>query len=246
MPEEQQNTQETLDVELPAGDTFTREYVEGLRREAAGYRTKLREHEALGSREELTKAKEIAEALKTDQGVQELFLEAGEYLGATKDQLEGLFKKAEQAIEKAEDKKGAPLSEADIERIIEEKFRKPLVEQQEAIVYETNKRLVATALDSLRVNDDADKYVVLSLANKYADSNETNGEKLVAAVKKAHEEWLKIGERLADQHLESKRQQSGWAPKPLSGGASPGTTSEPPPKNVAEAGERVRKMLLGK
>lgn len=233
-----------VDTELPAEkDVFSRDYVESLRREAAGFRTKLREYETLGDRARLEYATRIANALDTDEGKLQLFVEAGQSLGVGYDRLEALFEDAESKVKEAEKDLERPLTRAELEDILDAEIRQPLARDTEQRTFERNATAINDMLDALGLEDPDMRLSVLALGNKYVSETESDPRALMNAVQAGYKDYVGMMNGAVQSYVEDKARQAGYAPRPLVGTSPVTGTTRPEPKTMAEAKQRVRERL---
>lgn len=239
-----------VEQELPQGDQFDRAYVEKLRNEAAGYRTKARDLESFmessGGRERLER---LVEATTTEEGVFSLFVEAGKKLGLGINELQSLFAggAGDDEDEDDDDTDDKPLTRRELEQLLEQKLeqevRRPLTQQRQEQAIAEGERAVVQTLDQLGVTDDDDRRLIMRLAEDFAppdgDPRAYDPRVLAESIRKAHEHFETLQSRYGERYVQRKRQTT-TNPLTGGGGGSPTMVLPKEPKNVQEAIDMIR------
>lgn len=243
---------------LPEQDQFDRAYVEKLREQAANYRVKAKElAEPFGDPDTAKQAAKIYDALQSEEGVAQLFVESGQALGLGVKELEALFgegdapaatKSGDASTEEPESGEGSEDDQiAQLQKQIEElrQEQTQTVQQQRQA---TAKAAAQEALSEIGL-DPSDKdqseivNQVLTLGQKHIGENEWAPDKIKSAVKKGHEDLQRVVESQAEQLLAKKKKDRDEQPGSIDGGASPGGEPEEEPQDLKTAKKRAREKF---
>lgn len=224
--------------ELEEGkDTFDRAYVEKLRKQAADARVKARDaFEPYGGPEVVEQAVNIYDALRTPEGVQEMFEKAGAYLGYDMEKIMAGTDDVEDLLG-ADDEEDRPLTRREYQALQAER-------QTEAQRLEAGKTIKATLKDlNITDLDSADARLVLKLAESHLDDGDYDPERVAAAVRQGHADFEKRIDDAIRARLEAKKSKGDSQPKIPKSGPASGSEYTEPPKDTKEASARVRKRF---
>lgn len=198
-----------------------------------------------GGKETVEAAHRLYEASRTEDGVIQLFIEAGRSLGLGLKEIEALFTGQSAAAE------AEPVEEIDPDEPLTigafQEMQRKQQEQAEAARQEAAhaaaKEAVRTTVEALGLDpaDPATK-VILQFGDNHL-KGDLSPENVAAAVRQGHADYQAQVERDARAYLEKKVAQGAAVPK-----APAGTPAAEPaleePKNTAEAIKLARKRLL--
>lgn len=201
----------TPEADAPEPETFDREYVHGLREEAAGWRTKLREQEARfeGVDEEtITALVEFARLSKAaESGDADALAQLNEMMG-----------------------EDAPADPAPVQEFTEERFRQLAREEAERLVTEQSQaqqqeaavRGIVTKAESLGYTQGSEDYILLMRAANAADPAEHQDVLAFADTQvKAYKQSI------LDAYLAEKETATDGSPQLTQPGAAPTTAKLP-------------------
>lgn len=239
-------------AELPEGvDQFDREYVEGLRAEAARYRTRARDaHDQFDGLDADAARDALAwkQELQTEAGVIKMFYDAGHSLGLGDKEIERLFKDpdAPPAEEEDDSDLDLPVTMRELRQFLADEVLKPQreqVEQQRQAEFQVElKARIDGVFDELSVTE-AERGAVAALADQLIDpSKGDDAAAIEQAVRDATAQWNAAAEARVKAYVEGKRKAAAKVPKTPDGGAPPAgeAEAEPPPRSVQEVIDRRR------
>lgn len=252
-PEEVEETAPTgeEDLEIPEGDTFPRQYVEEVRDRYAKERVKRRDIEKqleeYGGLDAVREAVGLQQAMQTEEGVIDLFIEAGRALGLGVREMEQLFGEGRaggggEGEEEEDDSRVLTLAEA--RRLLEEEVRGPLHAERMAEQEQAARKTVASTLKELGVDDQRAMQAVLQFGDRYLPQQYTTDD-VAAAVRRGYEDWVSLMEEQGQKYRQKKAGQKQGVPKKPAG-TSAGVPPYEPPKDLDEAFDRVRQKMLGR
>lgn len=205
--------------------------------------------EKWGSPDDVNRALEIDRALKTEEGITGLFVQAGRALGLTPEQMDALFAPAETAP--------AEVEEVDPDRVLtwkeaQELFQKQLAEAQTKTTAEqAQERQVEVArttvnetLAALGVTEQAEVEAVLAAGQRHLADGDFDPAHITAAVRKGFADYEKAARARAEKYLQGKITNAQTLPGSI-GANPPGGVELPEPQNVDEAKARARARLRG-
>lgn len=239
------------EYELPDGDMLPREAVTKVRDRDAKNRIKRRELEtqveSWGGSETVERAVGIAKALETDEGVLQLFIEAGQALGLDRKQIGELFGSATSVPDSTTDKPAADDAEPAVDDLDKPLTRRELdaleAKRESDRVHQDNVSAIHAKLDTLGVDDKAERKFILELAAQHVDDDESDKDQLLAAVDKGFADYQAKLEARTQAYLKSKADKADASPTALTGTAPVSGEVLPEPKNVDEAHARFMKSL---
>lgn len=201
-------------------------------------------YEEFGGRDTIEAAHRMYQAAQSEDGVIQLFLEAGRSLGLGLKEMETLFTSltgsgGEEAEEPDPDE---PLTVGQWQKFQQEQQQRE-AERQATAAREAARQVVqATVADlGLDPKDPATK-VVLQFGDQYL-KDDLSPEAVAAAVRRGHADYLAAVEQHSKAYLEKKRGQAASVPSAPSGAAAPAEPAPAEPQNVAEAIKIARKRL---
>lgn len=205
--------------------------------------------EAFGGREKIAEAQRVYELTQTDEGVVQLFIEAGRSLGLSFEQMEALFNAQQAAGAPVEDDEDldAPLTK----REWMEQQRAAQAAAAEAAAAQSRQGAVAAAQQSIAATfaelgvemDSEAAKVVLQFGDQHFDRQNPTPENVRAAVLRGHAEYTAFLDKQSREYLKAKREKAASVPKAPVGASAPATAAPDEPKSAAEAAARVRARL---
>lgn len=200
-----------------------------------------------GGKDTIEKAHKMWEAAQTEQGVVQLWLEAGRSLGLGLKQMEELFgtpgaASAEAEVEVEEEDPDRLLTYREFQEL-QAKDRQSAAEVQQAAAVETARTTIAETLTSVGVSaKDPTADLILKLADKHmADPTDLSPETVANAVRRGHAEFVALVEAEQQKRIASKVAVAKTIPKAPGGAAAPSAAPESEPRDVAEAILRMRR-----
>lgn len=223
---QQQSVESVLDTDLPQADTFPRDYVEKLRQEAAGYRTKYRDVEGWTKfhddyKDDFASVDELrgfVDQFKTREGLLNFTARVLQEMGVP---LERVF--GQQPLQAGEDL-DRPLTRREFQELQQKQFADQQAAREDSDVKQ--------ALRDLNVTD-AERNFVVAAAMKYP-SHLGYAER----IKRGHADVQKYLDTHAATIAQTDQQNREKTPGSL--GGSPAVPSSEPPADWAEA----RKLAL--
>lgn len=197
-----------------------------------------------GGKDTIEAATRLYQAAQTEEGIIQLFLEAGTRLGVGLDRIQALFGADAGTDDAADDE--------DLDRSLTIREFQELQAKQEAErkAKETEaaragaQKVIQSTLGELGVDlDDPSAEVILKMGDRYL-KGDLSSEAVAAAVRRGHADYIAQIEKQHQAYLAKKRQ-AAKVPAGLSGSAAPSASQPDEPKDVAEAARRVREMLRG-
>ena len=202
-------------------------------------------YEAYGGKDAVEAAISWHKAAQTEDGVTQLFIEAGRSLGLSMEQMEALFPDPAAQGQGTEEDQDRPLTAKEVRELMDKEIRKPLEAQRQEATFAAARQTISETFKSLGVEDTATQQAILRLGDQHLDANDLSPTAVADAVRKGHESFQALVEANAQGYLKKKQEQAEATPKSPAGGASAGSTTQPEPQNVAEAIARVRAQLTG-
>lgn len=256
---------EELDLEgdLPENqDVFPRDYVEKLRRQAAGYRTRSAEYEGLieesfGDADTARQAANLWQMSATKDGLARITVEALTAMGYSPERIQEFISTGAQApappaappvpVEDPTQPVTWELLQqwgAQLQGQIAQQVNAPIQQMTMAQAQQVAIGGLESALAEVGVADPVTRTIVLELADRYVDEDERDPYVLAEAVRRGYGDYEAHLQGATGAALQAKAQANRNLPTPLTGGASPsGLEALPAPKNVKSAHERLRMRL---
>jgi hypothetical protein len=188
----------------------------------------------------------LYEASRTDEGVVDLFIEAGRALGLTTEQMGALFNVE---LEKPEEiDPDQPLTVAQFQEFQRQQQEAAQAAQRQAYVQqvkaEASRALHASVQEiGLDMQNPATPYV-LQLGDKYLPKDQPPTPDAVRnAVQRGWADYQVLTQQAQAKYVGDKKAQAASVPGAPAGSGAPASAAEPEPKNVAEASERFWKSL---
>lgn len=198
-----------------------------------------------GGRETIEAAHRLYEASRTEDGVIQLFLEAGRSLGLGLKDMQALFESlgGEGTAPTPEGPDpDEPITWADFQALQQKQAQEQAAREADA-QQASARAAVQKALTDLKLDpaDPATK-IILEHGDKYVngDFSEAN---IANAVRRGHADFQAILEKKAQEYVQTKRQQATSVPSAPAGNAAPATPPAEEPKDVAAAIKAARKAL---
>lgn len=200
-----------------------------------------------GGRDVVAAAHRLYEASRTEDGVIQLFLEAGRNLGLGLDQMQALFEELGGSGQVPEDDPSLdePLTRRELLEL--EQQRQAAEQQRQAQqLQEFARTAVTEALSGLGVDPQTNPatHLILQFADRHrAPDAPMTAESIKEAVRAGYADYQAHIEREAQAYLTKKRQAAAAVPKAPAGSGAPAAPAPAEPKNVAEAIKQVRQKL---
>lgn len=207
-----------------------------------------------GGEDAVAEALQLQQALRSREGVEALFHEAGRALGLGDAAIAALFgtepaggqaPEGEPTVEELLADPDRILTAGEVARIIASDRTQA---QQQTQAQQTAQAVVSTidtTFTDLKVTDEDDRIAILTLADQLLPSNKQGDTQAVAgAIRTAHDRYqAKVQER-AEAIVRQRHETNEQLPSPLpTGGGGAGSELVEEPKNVAEAKVAARKAL---
>lgn len=191
---------------------------------------------------ELDNARALYEATRTEDGIIRVFMETGQWLGLTPDQMVGLFGSGE-PIEPPVDDSAEPFTKGD--------WRAAQQAQEQAARAAQNAQLQATLVDAvaqevadLKLEEGSPAYqAALVFGDKYLDKSRPSAENVRQAVRRGYADYQADIEAKAQAYLKGKVAATEQVPSAPAGTAPAGQPA-PEPRNTAEAIKMARARRL--
>lgn len=197
---------------------------------------------AYGGKEAIEAAHRMYEASRTDDGVIQLFLEAGQALGLGLKELQTLFADLGGEVPEEPDP-DEPVSRREFQETLS-KQQQAETERQAARVREAASVAVQDTVKSLGLDPkDPTTTLVLQLADKHM-KDDFSAEAISAAIRQGHADYQAQVEKAAQAYLARKQAAAEAVPQAPAGNAAPAESAPAEPKNVTEAIAQVRKQGL--
>lgn len=198
-----------------------------------------------GGKEEIERAVRLWKATQSDEGVIQVFFEAGQAMGLGLKEMQALFDAVTGATPEPETPAfdpDEPLTRGEFEAL-QQQQRQSELERQAAQIRATAKVTVQAEVDALGLDPASPTTkIVLQNADAYLNGD-FSPESIKAAIRRGHADYTAQVQKDAERLLQIKREQAAAVPSAPAGSGAP---SEPPPaepKNVAEAALIVRRKL---
>lgn len=242
MPEEAVETIESTDpvVEAPVTDLGTESAVG----EATETQTEAPDPFAeYGGADTVKSAHELYQATRSEEGVVQLFLEAGRALGLGTKEIEALFAAGETEPEEEEDDPDRPLTAKEFKEFQQKQVEQETTRQRQSAEAAAHDA-VSSSLEGLGMKlDDPAAALVLQLGDRYMQGGDLSPDTVAEAVKKGHADYINLVDKKAREYLETKKEQQTKVPSSPAGNSAPAADAPAEPKNIKEAAARVREML---
>lgn len=181
----------------------------------------------------------LYEAVQEPEGLVQLIFEAGRALGIEPSKLAAVFsdESPSQAPAEEDEDDDAPLTKAELQALLKQQK-----EQEEAARMEQLRTEIGEAIDERfnqwGVDDEADRQVILTLADQVFDGDPLNRRDVMRALEEAHKTFQK---RYA---VAKQPREPGSVPKRVRSKGGTGSGPEPePPSSLEDAFARAREML---
>lgn len=195
-----------------------------------------------GGRETIEAAHRLYEATRTEQGVIDLFIEAGKSLGLSLQQMQALFGATEETPEETVDP-DEPLTIGQFQELQRKQAEEAAAREAEK-VRETARRAVTKTVAALGLKPgDPVTQTILQLADQHVGNNYGDFDAVAKAVRQGHADFQAIVEQEKQKALTTKHALAQTVPQAPAGGAPAADPGEPEPRDVAEAIKQVRKKL---
>lgn len=202
-----------------------------------------------GGKEAVEKAVELHKTLQTEDGVWQMFFQAGRALGLGVREIEALFQQQQGATQEVEQANMPAdddvLTYAEFKRLMDEQVLRPQQEQQRQQQEYIARQTIDSTMSELGVADNDIRMAVLQLGDRYL-TDDISPQAVKTAVLKGHADYLKLVESERKKYMEDKKAKAASVPKVPAGspgGAGNGDDNQPPPKDVAEAIQRARARM---
>lgn len=194
-----------------------------------------------GGREAIEAAHRLYEASRTEDGVIQLFLDAGRNLGLSLKDMQAFFEAQGGPVEEVEEEDlDEPVTRREL-REAEQRRQQEAAEKRAAEQRTQHATVVRSVVADLNVPEKSVQ-AVLALADQHM-KGEPNTESITAAIRAGWADFQAEAQVIADRILAEKREQAAKVPSAPSGAAAPATAEEPEPQNAMEAIKRVRERL---
>lgn len=196
---------------------------------------------AYGGKDAVEAATRMYEATRTQEGVVDLFIEAGKALGLNLQQMQALFGVEETPPEEVDPDEPLTIGQfQEMQRRQEEEAQR---REQERIKATATKAVQeTTAALGLKIGDPVTQ-TVLQLADQHVAGNYGDYDAVAKAIRQGHADFQALVEQEKQKALQAKHEQAQQVPSAPSGGAPAADPGEPEPKDVSEAIKQVRKRL---
>lgn len=200
---------------------------------------------AYGGKESVDRAYKMWEMSRTDDGVVQLFLEAGQSLGLGLDKMQAIFEGEAGLIDDAPEAPDPdePLTRAEFAAALEAQQR-AAQEATAAQLHEANAAAVKAEMSTLGLDPaDPATQIILNLGDRHYDRSSTNPQDAVIALRKGHADYAALVQRESAKYLETKVSTAATVPGAPSGSGAPPTETVPEPHNTLEAIQAVRRRM---
>lgn len=201
-----------------------------------------------GGRESVEAAMRLYQTAQTEDGVIQLWIEAGRTLGLTVEQMQRLWDEAPApGAEQPEFDPDEPLTKAEwleFQRQQQEAQQRAAWEYQQAQARAAATQTLHATIQELGLdmNDPATKDI-LAFGDRYFDRQNMNPENVREAVRRGHADYQAAIQRAQQQYVQQKKNTK--VPSSPSGASAPSTPPPDEPQNVAEAIKRFREKFGG-
>lgn len=233
-------------------DTSGNEYDEGTGFEGSGETegtegtegTEADPWAAYGGKDAVDQAVRLHQAVQTEDGIFQLFFEAGQSLGLGLKEMQTLFGQGDAQPEAEGPADDELVTWAQARELLHREVLQPMQAQQQAVAETVARQSVQSTISELGITDNETVAAVLQLGDRYLPPGSMDPREISAAVKRGHEDFVKLVQANAQKYVAGKAAARKSVPKPLGGGASSAEApAEAEPKTVAEAIAAARKRL---
>lgn len=203
---------------------------------------------AHGGREVVERALALHQKVQTDEGVVQLFYEAGRAMGLTNPQIDKLFDAqtggGEGEAEGPADDELITWGQA--KELLQREVIQPFAKQTQAQAETQARGAVDSTLKELGVTDNETAAAILQMGDKYLNGD-LSPVNVAQAVKRGHEDFVKLVTKNAQGYVTKKAAVAKRVPKAPAGTSGGGTAADalPEPKSVKEAIRRARLRSAG-
>ena len=201
---------------------------------------------AYGGKDTIEAAHRLYEATRSEDGVVDLFIEAGKSLGLSMKDLQALFGNGAPAPEGEQGPEFDPDEPLTIGQFqeLQRKQAEEQAQREQARIRQVAESAVTSALKELDLDPASPTTrTILGLADPHVKGDYGNPEAVAAAVRTGYAEFQAQVQKEHERYLATKAQQAQQVPQAPAGGAPPSEAPEPEPKDVAEAIKRTRRSL---
>lgn len=196
---------------------------------------------AYGGKEEIEAAIRMRQAANTEDGVIQLFLEAGRSLGLGLKDMEALFTSMQGEPEEEPDP-DEPLTIGQWQEF-QRKQQEAEAARQAQQVQAAATAAVRSTVESLGLDPtDPSTKIILQIADTHVNGD-FSPENVAKAIRQGHADYQAQVQKDAEAYLQKKREQAQQVPSAPTGSSAPAETPPAEPQNVAEAIKQARKKL---
>lgn len=200
---------------------------------------------AYGGKDTIEAAHRLYEATRSEDGVVDLFIEAGKSLGLSMKDLQALFGNGAPAPEGEQGPEFDPDEPLTIGQFqeLQRKQAEEQAQREQARIRQVAESAVTSALKELDLDPASPTTrTILGLADPHVKGDYGNPEAVAAAVRQGHSEFQAQVQAEHERYLKTKAAQAQAVPQ-APAGSSAAEAQEPEPKDVAEAIKRTRRQL---
>ena len=195
---------------------------------------------------DIERALQLDAALKTEDGITQLFLQAGKALGFGPDELEKVLFPGEAPAEEVEEEdEDRVLTLREAKELLAKQVFQPAAEAERVARESAARDAINSTLADLKITDEVERQAVLAMADQHIAPNDLSPESVRAAIRKAYTAYEAAAKARAEEYIRAKLKDQAKVPGSISG-KSAGGDELPEPQNVEEARARVRARLFGK
>lgn len=206
----------------------------------------------LGGREAVEAAIKLHERTQSEEGIVQLFLEAGLNMGLSYDDIEALFQSKSGSEDPdagdGEDEDRA-MTRKEFQAWQQEQAQaaqRAELERQQREAASGAQKVIHAELKDLGLDpDDEGTQAILAAGNKYFEKGNLDPEHLKSAVRRGHADFEALVERQYKEYLGKKKKAAEDIPSAPAGNAAPSESAPPEPRNIDEAIKRTRAKLRG-
>jgi hypothetical protein len=193
-----------------------------------------------GGRDTVEKAYQVHQALQTEDGVWNLFFQAGRSLGLGVREIEALFQQAGGEPEPEGPADDEVMTFGQFKSLMDETVVRPQQVRDQQMAEAMANQSINSTVAALGITDPDIREAVLQLGDKYL-GDDISPAAVKAAVEKGHAAYLKLVQAERKQYTQEKRDQGVGVPKAPAGGTTSATTDfGAEPKDAKEAIRRAR------
>lgn len=199
-----------------------------------------------GGADAVRQAAELHKSLQTEDGVWDMFFQAGRALGLGVREIEALFNAQQAEPDAAGPADDDVMTYGQFKAMMEETVTKPQQVRDQQMAEAMARQSIDSTINALGVQDQGIRDAILQLGDRYL-SDDISPAAVKKAVEQGHADYLKLVAAERAKYVSDKREQGAGVPKAPAGGSTAPATADgqfgEEPKDITEAIKRARQRI---